>query len=275
MNNIIEQAVRRELNRLIFEGKKDQKPQPKQQPKQQPKKPKMDVAYINNVLYSKDDKGRPKRVNGSILFKNKRGQEEEHWISRSMTVSLYLFCYSQEYNDWCILCNQRGRTSVGKWNTICGYLDYGENLPSAAARECFEETGVKVDPRMLKCMGTNSEPRGGSEDVNTRFVGILQDDISNHVPSAVKDLQGGEQGEVLDIKWIPLSQLDNFPFAFGQNEKIKRQAEVSLPQFTSDTTNEDYKNVLSLLHTMLADNKISSMAYGEISAILQREFYRK
>ena len=76
---------------------------------------------------------------------------KEYWVSRSNTVSLYVFGYDKN-GVMHVLINKRGnevKKGNGRWSIISGYLDYNETLENAAVRECWEETGVKIDKKKL------------------------------------------------------------------------------------------------------------------------------
>lgn len=56
-------------------------------------------------------------------------------------VSTVVFCEGR-----LLLCRRAQEPSLGRWNLPSGFLELGETLEAAAARETFEETGVRVSP---------------------------------------------------------------------------------------------------------------------------------
>jgi ADP-ribose pyrophosphatase YjhB (NUDIX family) len=53
------------------------------------------------------------------------------------------------YQDKLLLCRRAEKPSLGKWNPPSGFMEMGETLEQAAARETWEEVGVKVNPSEL------------------------------------------------------------------------------------------------------------------------------
>jgi ADP-ribose pyrophosphatase YjhB (NUDIX family) len=47
------------------------------------------------------------------------------------------------------MCRRAEEPARGLWSIPLGYLESGETLEDAAAREIYEETGVVVDPKLL------------------------------------------------------------------------------------------------------------------------------
>lgn len=218
------------------------------------------VQHTNAVF---DDNHR--RINGSV---NIDGQEM--WISRSMNVNLFVFCKDKK-GEWCVLASQRGS---GKWNAVAGFLDYYESLEKAAARECFEETGVSVDPKKLKQVDIKSFVNGRtgpSQDVFVTFVGILNGTIDSYPTSK----ENAEPGEVLDVRWIPLSEVGNakkYPWALGHGKKIMYWANVFLKNNIGRKDN-DYNTIVSTLQSMVNSGKITQESYE--SVIKAIELYLK
>lgn len=191
---------------------------------------------------------------------------EEYWVSRSSSVSLYLFCKNQN-GEWCLLANQRGNNVArgGKWNVICGFVDYGETLEHTAARECFEECGIKINSRILKNCGTNSK----HETINTRFCGILQGTIDMYPPSMENcENIGLENQEIQNVAWIPLSQLKNYNFVAGQIDSAMSLADTILPQ-NSISNNKMFKSFFETLNQLYSTKQINDRQYTQIIKILK------
>lgn len=139
---------------------------------------------------------RPVKINGEVQY-----------LSRSVVVSLKVIC-KNKYGEWCILANKRGKgtTNSGRWNTPVGYLDYNEDLKNAAVRECFEETGVKVNPFELVYLGQNSVPSGKKQDVVIYYGAILRG-VTDYYKTTNKF---AEPDEVEEVRWIPVSQVRDY-----------------------------------------------------------------
>lgn len=143
---------------------------------------------------------------------------KQYWYSRSMTAVNFVFCRNKNY-EWCILANQRGPSApscVGLWNVPCGYLDHNESITEAACRETKEETGVKVEEYQLNFWKLKTSPDKGKQNMNCQFYVVL-DGITDLYP--VSD-QFNEPGETSDIKWIPITEVDKYNFAFNQKPAI-------------------------------------------------------
>jgi ADP-ribose pyrophosphatase YjhB (NUDIX family) len=54
------------------------------------------------------------------------------------------------YESQILMCRRAEEPARGLWSIPSGYLECGETLEEATARETFEETGVRVDPAKLE-----------------------------------------------------------------------------------------------------------------------------
>lgn len=149
-----------------------------------------------------------------------------YWVSRSMCTVGFVFSRSED-NDLNILAVHRGSGADGnaddpeKWCVPCGYLDYDETLSECCAREIYEETGVEIGPDRLRFLEMNSNPSQPHQNVAVRFMTYL----SNTDNLNLSD-ENSESNEVLEIKWIPIKNLDEYEWAFNHDELIKKYSSI-------------------------------------------------
>ena len=153
-----------------------------------------------------------------------------YWYSRSVACSMYLFIYSRKTKQWYVLVSKRGPgcpSNVGKWNVPGGYLDFNETLEQAAARECFEETGVVIgDVNKIKLASVSTDPHSKSQNVVCSFYYKCEmDDVQ--VVTKMFSTKNSEPDEVSDIELEPVDYFFNYPivtaaaFAFGHDKMIR------------------------------------------------------
>ena len=90
---------------------------------------------------------------------------------------------------------QEPKVRAKNFEEVC----YGYSLEDTAVKECWEETGVQINKKMLRNRGTNSSHVNGS--VNTTFTTILNGVTTDYILTN----KNCEPGEVTDVKWIPIS----------------------------------------------------------------------
>lgn len=194
---------------------------------------------------------------------------KQFWVSRSSIVTLYVFC-KNENGEWCVLASQRGKKNKwgGKWNVVCGFLDYGESLEDAARRECYEECGVNVgDAKLINC-GTNSsfEVNG---PVNHSFACILDGTIKQYKPSMENcEGYGTEEQEVQNVAWIPISGLGKVDMR-SSHKTAAKQIINNLAHDESGNS-ENYRNLLETLYNMFVSNELDGEKYNQIIKILKK-----
>ena len=216
-------------------------------------------SYDDKLEFVKDNN----IVDGGNFAIKRNGKE--YWISRSNVISLYVFCKDKN-NRWCVLASKRGpkvKVSPNKWNVVCGFLDYGYTLEDTAVKECWEETGVKINKNMLRNNGTHSEKVYDS--VVTRFSCVLPGTIESYPTS----IANAEPGEVTEAKWIPLDEIQQYIWMNNQGVKIQNAANSIITNENIEN-NPTYNDLLKNLQTLLNNGFITNEEFTSIINILKR-----
>ena len=155
---------------------------------------------------------------------------ETLWYSRSVACSMYVFVYDKLDKKWYVLVSKRGPgcpNNVGKWNVPGGYLDFDETLEHAAARECFEETGVVLrDVSKIKLASVSTDPNSKSQNVVCSFYYKCEVDCVYDV-TKMFSTKNSEPEEVSDIALQSVDYIFEDPvnvssaFAFGHDKMIR------------------------------------------------------
>lgn len=144
----------------------------------------------------------------------------EFWYSRAVAVVNFVFAQNSN-KEWCVLANQRGRGTPDHqnlWNCPCGYLDFDETGEEAAQRETFEETSVFTKLDEINFVDVNTSPSENRQNVSLRYLTVLKtccDDIETNASNA-------EKNEVKNIKWIPITEISNYEWAFDHDNLINQ-----------------------------------------------------
>lgn len=137
------------------------------------------------------------------------------WYSRSVAGVIVVFA-ENKYGEICILANKRGQGCpdfVGYWCCPCGYLDFNESIEDAVIRECREETGITLNKKDVHFINYSDSLEENNQNVVFRFVAVL--------PKTVKTSNiENEKDETEEIKWIPLTEVKNYNWAFKHDELI-------------------------------------------------------
>jgi len=67
-----------------------------------------------------------------------------------------------------LLCQRAHDPAAGRWSPPGGFMECGETLEEAAARETFEETGVRLNPRELRLHTVSTLP-----EISEIYVGFI------------------------------------------------------------------------------------------------------
>ena len=140
------------------------------------------------------------------------------WYSRSVATTIGVFCKNSN-NEWCVLANQRGKGAPdfqGLWNITCGYLEHDVTGEENCQKEIYEETGVFVPVELIKFRGVKTDPSENRQNVSLRYSAFLSGVCEDYETTDAHS----EKDEVADIRWIPLSEVDEYSWAFGHEELI-------------------------------------------------------
>lgn len=150
--------------------------------------------------------------------------DREYWVSRSIAVVVFLFAKNKD-NEICVLAVKRGKGTpdpefVGSYCVPCGYLDYDETCREAALRELKEETGLEELPSTLTLISINDIPSSDKRQ-NVTFRYVINSDSTVEELEEQFTTNNSEKNEVEDIKFIPISDIDKYKWAFNHNNLIK------------------------------------------------------
>jgi len=151
------------------------------------------------------------------------------WSGRYCAVAAFVFRRIE--GIWTVLANKRGPGTPdyqGCWNAVCGFLEANESAEQGCSREVFEETGYEIKPEKFLQVFTHTDPEtSNNANVTIRHIAILfEHEIGNR-----KQAEGGEEGEVDDVKWIPITQLSNYKWAFNHDNIIAELASIYISIF--------------------------------------------
>ena len=161
-------------------------------------------------------------MNNHPLINPETGEVE--WIARNIAALVMIIGVNKEGKSH-ILVNKRGPKTPdpefrGCWCMPCGYLDYNETIKEAAAREVFEETGVKLNANNLILFYINDNPNDDKrQNVTFRYRYTIKENIEDIKLTS----KNSEEEEVSSIKWIPIDDIDNYKWAFNHDKIIREE----------------------------------------------------
>ena len=144
------------------------------------------------------------------------------WYSRSVATTGLVLCKNPQ-DEWCVLANQRGDGAPdykGFWNIPCGYLEHGVSGEENVVKEILEETGVFIPSNKMNFYSLTTSPNENKQNVSIRYYTILDGNCDMY---PLTD-ENSELNEVSDIKWIPISKIDNYEWAFNHLNLIKEMS---------------------------------------------------
>ena len=139
------------------------------------------------------------------------------------------FIFAVVDGKYSVLANRRGQGAPdfkGYWNCPCGFLEADEDSIEGIKRETQEECGIEVPYDKFKVVFVETDPwkcNNGNVTIRHRAFMKKQSQISG-LYGVMNGDGGGEIDEVTEVKWIPVSQIDRYPWAFNHKEVIKEYA---------------------------------------------------
>jgi len=146
------------------------------------------------------------------MIKDQNGKV--HWISRSVVVVCSIF-----WQDYFLIVRRGKRVlETGKWCLPCGYLDYDETIEECVIRETWEETGIDLrnHKHQIQLDYINSNPTTQNQQIGFHY--IVEIDSDSERPQV--DLSVVDSDETTDAKWIKISDIDQYKFAFNHDKKM-------------------------------------------------------
>jgi len=134
------------------------------------------------------------------------------WECRSSAVCAHVYTRLPS-GELGVLALKRGTAGDfnGLWCMPCGYLDWGETTQEAAQREAYEETQIQIGE--LQFSHFSDDPSDHKENITFHYRTLIQhcelpeQDASNH--------------EVTEVKWMKLSEINQYQWAFHHDEVIQ------------------------------------------------------
>ena len=151
----------------------------------------------------------------------------EHWISRSIAAVVCIIAKDKSGDEY-VLAVQRGKGTpdpeyVGKYCMPCGYLDYDETVAQAAQREVKEETGLTFPVTDFKLVTINDNPFDDKRQ-NVTFRYLVKSDVLVNELELMFTTKNSEKDEVSGIRFIKLSNIELYEWAFNHETLIKEIA---------------------------------------------------
>ena len=158
----------------------------------------------------------------------------------------YIYCQDAD-GQWCILAGKRitNDDSNSLMNPPMGHLHVNEDPHDGVARECREETDINIPKNRFIQKDVEEYAKG---HFTYHFAAILYGDTTEqHEP-------GEGDGENEHFKWIPVSEIGNYKWAFGtqkkamkyipsatnqQNPELQNDLSQQLQQAVAESVNED------------------------------------
>lgn len=131
------------------------------------------------------------------------------------------FAESTEFCKASVLLVQRGfgaKNHPGEWCLPGGHLEDNETIVDGTIRECFEETGIKLNPHKVELFTWEDDPKQSSKFIMMDFFCPLNEKVEISTANAEPD-------EIADIRWVPMNEIGSYrdKMAFPEQFNIIRR----------------------------------------------------
>lgn len=152
----------------------------------------------------------------SYFFENNNLMEGIENANNYDSVATYIFCKDKTGNICVLGGKRRGYNNGGKYNVPTGLVgdkNYGESTSDAAVREVREESGIVIQPSLLKDIGDEQYRNRYGVCLGKNYVVFLKGTIDKYRP-------GAGDGENDKFEWIPIDAVEQLEWAFEMGKKI-------------------------------------------------------
>lgn len=142
----------------------------------------------------------------------------------------YIYCQNPD-GQWCILAGKRitNDDSNNLMNPPMGHLHVNEDPQDGVARECHEETGLMI-PKNRFIQKEEQEYAKGH--FTYHFVAVLYGETTEQYEPGKGD------GENEQFKWIPVSEIGKYKWAFGTQKKAMKYIPSATKQQNPELQND-------------------------------------
>ena len=179
------------------------------------------MHYIQYKVPKKNFEQKIKRLYSYFFENEKRKKINESLFDdvkpqKYDSVAVYLFCKDANGDLYVLAGKRRGNNNGGLYNVPTGQVGdkiFDESVEDAAVREVREESGINIGQSILKDIGDEEYTSRYGVNLGKNFMTVLNGATDNYKP-------GIGDGENEPFKWIPVSEIKMYSWAFGQDKKI-------------------------------------------------------
>lgn len=152
---------------------------------------------------------------------------------RATVVVVSLNAYIESTDDSLMLVTKRGKSVLlesGKWCLPGGYLDFNEDLPQAAIRELWEESGIDYNSLkkenillpMINWKITSNPKQDKAQNICVHFGACISVPDVSHLPKVTN--VNCEPNEVDAVEWVSGKKFKKLDMAFEHKNVVEEFA---------------------------------------------------